>query len=525
MEVKINFLDRAIGFFDPAAATRRVTQRAKQDLLIDSVRRFDAASHSRRTADWHTTGTSANKETEMSLHTLRYRSRELVRNNPFAKRAIQAIAINTVGLGIRPSVRKSKMNKISEAQIQKLKDAWADWGETTDCDFDGKCNMYGLQNLAARCLAESGEVLIMRRWTTDKKKSLPVQIQILEPDYIDHHRNTPQGFKDAKGGYCIQGVQFDEFGLRIGYWMYKVHPGEGMVQMSQLIPDSDVLHVFDKERAGQVRGIPSLATSAMTLRDFDQYEQAQLIRQKIAACFSAFVTDTNIDQSLPSGTKGDGMEKLEPGMVKYLAAGQTMTFANPPTVQNYDEYATAMLRKAASGIGISYEVLTGDLSNVNFSSGRMGWIEMHRYIQHLQMLVIVPQMCDPIWGWFLEACHLAGAVKEGVIKTKAKWTPPRREMIDPVKEGKALIELIRAGLISWSDGARQQGQDPETLLAEVVEDFKNMEDADLMLTCDSRFDATRTNGALPVDENAEHDDGEEQTGKQKKMLKKAGKPQ
>jgi len=202
-------------------------------------------------------------------------------------------------------------------------------------------------------------------------------------------------------------------------------------------------------------------------------------------------------------------------MIEHLPAGKTVTMANPPSVENYDEYGSAILRKIAVGYGVSYEVLTGDLSNVNFSSGRMGWIEFHRLISEWQNLMLIPMMLDTIWSWFLDAATIAGKAKPGV---RCLWTPPRREMIDPVKETKALVEQIRAGLESWSNVVRMNGGNPDERLKEIVDDYKEFDKFTLMLTCDPRYDPTRTNGALPVEDGAEEVD--ELTGKQKKSAKK-----
>jgi lambda family phage portal protein len=519
MNIKGNFLDGVISYINPEAGAKRVASRVKAAVMADQIRKFDAASYGRRTKDWFAPPTSVNRETEISLYTLRNRARELVRNNPFARRAIQAISVNSIGLGIRPSMTVKKGLSVSASQLVKLKDDWTDWAESTDCDYDNKQNFYGLQDLAVRCFGESGEVLIRRRWTSKKGLTIPLQLQVLEPDFIDHTKNSAIGFIDNDGGYNIQGVRFDKDGIRIGYWLYSVHPGEGAYSTSHLVPEEEILHVFDKERAGQVRGIPMLTTSALTLRDFDEYEQAQLVRQKIAACFAVFIQDPDRDITPGEVSTAARREKLEPGIMEYLPAGKTMTFANPPTVQNYDEYATSILRKAAAGIGISYEMLTADLSNVNFSSGRMGWIEAHRLIQRIQMLILVPQLCNPVWKWFVEASIIVGRTKDSALKIKCKWTPPRREMIDPVKESKAMIDMIRAGLMSYSDAGRQQGQDPETLMEEVISDLNKIRDNELYLICDPLYDATRTNGALPEEDNGTDDD---LTGKQKKKLKKRG---
>lgn len=512
MEVNLNFIDRAIGFINPAAGLRRAHDRAMTNLLMENVRYYDAAGRGRRTKNWRATGASANKETEIGLTLLRWRSRDLVRNNAYAKRAIQAITTNTVGLGIRATPVQGEGKRFNKAVV----DAWQEWAESVACDWDGQNNFYGIQRLAMRCIAESGEVLIRRRWV--KENAIPVQLQVLEPDFLDHYKNTPV---TKEGGYIIQGVEFDKKGKRKGYWLFPFHPGEGMAVNSEFVPAKEVLHVYYKERAGQVRGVPFGASAALSLHDFDEYEQAQLVRQKIASCFAVFVQDNDADITRPTvSNEAMKREKLEPGIIEHLPQGKTITMASPPSVQNYDEYAQAMLRKIAVGFGVSYEILSGDLSNVNFSSGRMGWIEFHRLISEWQSLMLIPMMCDPIWDWFIEAAAIVG---RAATETKATWTPPRREMIDPSKEIKAMSEAVRNGFESWSDIVRQLGGDPAKVRKELEDDYTAFDTAGLMLTCDPRYDPTRTNGALPDPNETDPGAEEELTGKQMKQKKKAAK--
>jgi lambda family phage portal protein len=256
-------------------------------------------------------------------------------------------------------------------------------------------------------------------------------------------------------------------------------------------------------------------SACMTLMNTNRLN---LVRQKIASCFAIFVQDNDADITRPtvSGSGEMKREKLEPGIIEHLPQGKTITMASPPPLTGYDEYAQSMLRKIAVGFGVSYEILSGDLSNVNFSSGRMGWIEFHRLISEWQSLMLVPMMCDPIWDWFIEAAALMGRASIG---TKASWTPPRREMIDPAKEIKAMSEAVRNGFESWSNIVRQQGGDPAEVMKEITDDYTNFDKNKLMLVCDPRYDATRTNGALP-DPNEDTTDAEDLTPKQAKAKKK-----
>ncbi len=143
------------------------------------------------------------------------------------------------------------------------------------------------------------------------------------------------------------------------------------------------------------------------------------------------------------------------------------------------------LRAIATGFGITYESLTQDYSQVNFSSGRMGHIEFQRNIEQWRWNLLIPRLCEPVWDWFVEAAELAGLVSAKRI-TRASWTAPRREMIDPLKETEAQIKAVRGGLKSLSGAIREQGNDPEKQFEEMASDNDILDKYRLQLDSDPR---------------------------------------
>ncbi len=468
----MNIVDKAIGFISPKLALERERYRAAHSIMVEQQRKYNAASSGRRTDGWVADGNSQNAEAEMSLHKLRERSRDLVRNFPYAFRAIEAIDNNTVGTGIRPTP-----NVESEAAKKRVMKAWKEWAESTECDFDGVHDFYGLQGLVMRTVAESGEAIVRKRRTG----KYGLQLQVVEGDYIDTARSTTL----ADGSRIVQGVEFDANNKKVAYWMFDQHPGDTfrLNAQSKRYAKSEFTHIYHMVRPEQVRGIPFGVSAMMRMFDFDEYEDAQLVRQKIAACFAVFVTSTG--DGMPSGSaEAERAGRVEPGIIEHLQPGQTATFGSPPPAEGYDEYTRTMLRGIAAGYGITYEVLTGDYSNVNFSSGRMGWIEMHRNIHKWQSRMLIPMYCAPVWDWFITQMFILGKVSSPVT---AMWTTPRREMIDPSKEISADGEAVRYGFKSWPEAVREQGNDPEQVLKEIAEFNKKVDDLGIKFDTDARY--------------------------------------
>lgn len=462
-------LDKLIEIVSPERALKRAQNRAALRVVERIEKRsYNAASHGRRTANWHAPSTSANRELEYSLRTLRNRSRDMVRNNSYAKKAIDVIDGNTIGTGIRPAPWEDGR---VEAKVKKL---WAEWGETTKCDWDEQLNFYGIQGLIIRTVAESGECLVLRR---RNKQNIPVQLQVLEPDYLDPYKTS---FAIIPGQpFDFMGVQFDGRGKRVGYWLYDTHPSEGFSYQSRLVPAEDVIHVYLKERPGQARGVPWGVQSFVKLRDLGDYQDAQLIRQKIAACFSIFVHSQTGADVLGGREKDEGrLEKVEPGIIEYLSPGEEMSFATPPAAEGYQSYTSTVLHEIAAGYGITYEAMTGDFSGVNFSSGRMGWLEMSKNIKINQHRMMIPMVCDRVWEWFVEGAQISGLIRKNIA---VKWTPPRREMIDPVKEVKGMAEEVANGFASWPEKVRENGYDPDDVIDEMQDAKGKLEKNGLVL--------------------------------------------
>jgi lambda family phage portal protein len=491
---RASWFDNFIGVFSPRARFKRLQYKAAGDVI--SKRKYEGADAGRRTDGWVTVGTDANSEIGPALPKLRNRARDLNRNNPWAARGTQVVVSNVVGRGIMGQVKMAASRRGGNRIEADLNSTWKTWAGTTACDYDGRHNLFGLQRLVMRSLVEGGDVLVRRRRVREQEVTgpdgerrtvPPVQLQVLEGDFLN---TTTSVGRLSNGNQIIQGVEFDPNGKRVAYHVFRDHPG-AISRLSAVsrftsnrIEADEIRHVFRTDRAGQVRGIPWLANVMLRLKDLDDYEDAQLIRQKIAACFSVFVKDAaGVDRPITDSKREDLGEKVEPGIIEHLPPNKDISFAKPPEVQNYKEYVTVILKSIASGLGITYESMSGDLSDVNFSAGRMGWIEMGRNIDMWRANIMVPQFLSPTFEWFLSGAELIGKKTEGA---RIAWTPPRRELIDPTKEIPAIRNAVRSGFMTLSEAIRQGGHEPEDVFAEIKRDNEQIDALQLTLDSDPR---------------------------------------
>ena len=482
------WLERTIAAVSPTIALKRENARVRLARAAQVRALYEGATYSRRAQNWRAMLTDANAETRIALVRLRSVSRDLVRNNAFATRGKTTITNNAVGAGITATVRSG-----TDARAKQVGALVKKHFESTDIDADGRHNIYGLQSLAMGAIVETGEVLIRRRIRKSSDGyTLPFQIQVLEADYLDTNVEGPL----PNGNFAIQGVEFDLTGKRVAYYIFDQHPGSLTYGVSTgyrgtRVSADFIAHVYRMDRPGQVRGITWFAPVIMRMKDFADYTDAQLLRQKIAACFGAFVSTADgngpsVDQSgnpLPVTATGINIETLEPGMIQYTREGETVSFATPPQVMDFGPYSNVTLHEIAAGLNITYECLTTDLGQATYSGGRLGHLEMDRNIDSWRWNMLVPQMLGPIERWTGDAVNVVTGSSEPFT---FDWTPPERILIDVQVENEASKDAIRNGLSSRSEEVRKRGLDPVQLDAEIAADNARADELGLIFDSDPR---------------------------------------
>lgn len=477
----MNILDRVIAAVSPRAGA----QRARARLALDAIRAYEAGRQTGRTRRWRAPDSGPNAETGPHLARLRARSRQMVRDNPYAARTISVLAAHQVGYGIRP-----RANTGDDALDQRVMALWDEW--CSACDVSGMEDFYGLQLAAARARAEGGEALLrlVRPSAVEMRQlgmRLPLQIEVMEGDVLDVAMNEAR----PGGGRVVQGVEFDASGRRSRYHLLREHPGENVLlptamQGSAAVPAAEIVHLFRMLRPGQVRGVPDLAPVLMRMRQLDDYEDATLEAAKVQATLAVFLKNVDLEgtEATPV-TERDPIE-LTPGMVAELPPGMEPAFLTPTGAGSFEPFALHTLMSIAAGAGVTYDQLTGDMRQANYSSLRAGKIEFRRMIEQDQWLLFIPRLCQPVWRAFISAAVMAGELPARADGYRAEWTPPRFEMLDPTKEIPAWRDAVRAGMAPWTEAVSEWGYDPRWVIDEIQRGNRMLDSAGIVLDSDPR---------------------------------------
>jgi len=485
----MSLLDRVLAEIAPVYQMRRTAARMNILQLERLSASYDAARRSRRTQGWLTDGGSANAQTRNDLLPVRERSRDLVRNNPYASAGLDMLVSYQIGTGIVPR------SKTGDDALDQLHDAlWEEWAPHSD--IAGRLDVYGQQALMARTRSESGEVLTfclplpyddMRR----RGSPVPLALQVVEPDYLDSSIE-----QDLAGGAVIrQGVEMDRSGRPVAYHLFRHHPGEpGRMSWSggdtRRVEARYLLHTYRQDRPGQLRGVPDLASVMMRLRLLDEYEDAAMMQAMAQACVAAFVTSNGGPATGPleSGKPGaaDAMlRQIEPGMIERLLPGESVDFLVPSGSGAFPEFTRHQLRAISTGYGLTYDLMTGDLSNANYSSLRAGRLSFKRRLESAQWLMIVPQWCQPVHRAFVSAAQSVGRLPARPT-WPVEWGPPHFEMVDPLKDTMALRMQLRLGITTWAQAVAEAGWHPKRQAAELAEVNAMFDDLGLILDGDPR---------------------------------------
>lgn len=475
----LNLLERGIAAVNPHWGIRRLAAKVALEQARLSTRAYDAARRDRRTDSWRATGGSANAELTPALSMITRRSRDMCRNNEWAVNFKRKAVAHMIGTGIMPRPASHEKTRRKEA----AKDAWESFVE--NCDPEGLTDYYGIQARLAGEVVEGGAAFL--RWYVRPPEfglTVPLQCEVLEHDFLDTGRTEIK----ADGNVVIHGVEYDTFGRRVAYWLFPVHPGElntitrrGSNFISERVPAGECDHVFRVDRPGQVTGVPWLAPSMLRLRDLADYEEAELVRKKIEACFTVFVRRdptglTGVAQAVDQGKDGNDrrLEKIAPGMIAYVDGANDIITATPATSSGAQEHTKRQLYAFAAGVGLTYEMASGDLSNVNYSSIREGKLDFWSVLDQWQLFMLVPQACRPAWRRVMRAASARGADVGGV---RSEWTVPKRPWVDPLKDVKAEELELKLALELWREKVTARGYDPEQFVADYEEDRKKLEAA------------------------------------------------
>jgi lambda family phage portal protein len=473
-----DWIDGAIAPFNPRAAERRIAARARMEasqIALTGVRQYDAAGRGRRTAGWRRNASSADAEADRQRSLLYWAGHDLARNNKYAAAGIRQLTATIVGDGIVAQL--DHPIKSIKKRAQEEMDRFA------ESKVDGFGDLYGHQKVSTREMIVGGEALTL--WHPDEKGPNG-RLTGMEGAQLDmlKTQNDPR---------IVQGVEF--IGMdRAAYWLFEEHPYDirqfsGVSALSKRVDAAQVDHLYERLRFGQTRGVSLLAPLAMTLRDIGDIEDAKRLQEKVQACLALIITpgEGQGESPLKLGEVSDTDplgETMRPGMIARTRPGESVHVVNPQPSSNTVDFIRQQIAVVSANM-VPYHLMTGDVSQANYSSLRASLNGMYAMVTDWQHNELVPLLLKPS----VDRRMARLALETGDSRYRAvtcKFAMPRRYMVDPIKDTLGEIMEIRAGLETLETKLVSRGINAEDHIAQIKAMNVLIDAAGLALDCDPR---------------------------------------
>ncbi|GHV06332.1 hypothetical protein FACS1894217_04800 [Clostridia bacterium] len=468
----MNIIDKAISAFAPAAALKRVGARQRLEILTNSGYSNYGANHVKKFAiGWQSHSGDAQSDIIDNLSTLRQRSRDLYMGVPIATGALKTFRTNVVGVGLTlKSTIDPTVLKITEEQAREIErlierefDLWAD---SENCDAERLDNFYELQQLAFLNWLMSGDTFVMLPQNTRPNSPYDLRVQLIEADRVS---NPPDAILKEN---ITGGVEVNERGEVTAYHICNKHPD----QFTQTPPQwtrvkaygnktgrRNVLHLMNRERVGQLRGVPLLSPVIESLKQLGQYTQAELTAAVVSGLFAVFIEKKNASGEPPIDGMYSRAEQLDPdddrsielapGIVLDLEDGEEAKPVTPGRPNgNFDPFVIAICRQIGAALELPYELLVKNF-DASYSASRGALLEAWKGFK-MYRAWLSNDFCQPIFEEWLDEAVAKGRIaapgyfSDPAIRKAygtAEWHGPAQGTLDPVKEVTAAVIRVKNG--------------------------------------------------------------------------------
>jgi len=483
--------------------------------------------------DWFPYIRSPDSEINQFRDRMVARSRDLARNDGWASGGITRILDNTVGAHLRLSAnpdwrRLKRFNKRFDANWanefrQAVEALWRGYSEDLNHfnDVTQQLTMSQQLRLGMRHKLIDGEDLFVAYWLPELigagEAQYATAFEVIDPDRL----SNPYQMVDTK--YLRGGVEVTERGVPMAYHIRKAHQNDWYNAVESMEwerverRDEDgwrrVIHDFDRDRAGQNRGIgvftPVLAHAKMLAR----YYGVELQAATVATIFGTYVTspydpamieaamdtesgdqELGFYQNLRADWSKDRPAMLNNVRVPTLAPGEEIkAVAATHPHDGFSDFAHEMLRSIAAALGVSAEQITQDWSKTNYSSARAALLESWKTLSRRSTDFKVGTATPVYASWLQEAMERGDLddvmpngptpdfIEAATAYSRCDWLGVARGWVDPVKEKQGAVLGMDAGLSTLKRECAEQGLDWEEVLAQRGVEVQAFKDAGLAL--------------------------------------------
>ena len=457
---------------------------------------FAGGAVNRLTASLSNWSGALNADLDGSLVILRARARQLAANNEYGRRFLSLAAANIVGSGETPKLQvrayfsgqAGKPPTLDKPVNDAIELAWWKWGRAAGITG---LSLQQLMRIAVKGVARDGEALVRIVRGRDLPNGLA--LQLLEPDRLDESLNLGTASVTIR-----QGVEIDAAGRPVAYWVKTKHPGDRYAGAAETerIPAAELIHLYLPERAEQVRGYTWFHAILLRAHQLAGYNDAAVLAarigaSKIAALERSEEAPPDAAASMADAQVGNALQmNVEAGELFELPPGYKLNSWNPEYPhQGFESFVKAAMRGISAGLDVATHNLSGDMTDVNYSSARIAELAEREQWMQLQDWFIAA-FCERVFREWLSGALLRGDILFNSGKPlpaeklgkfiDASWFRGRRwKWVDPAKEITAFKEGVALGVTSRTRLAAEQGEDINDILDELAQEEEMLDAAGL----------------------------------------------
>lgn len=420
--------------------------------------------------------------------------RDLAMNAPIATGALGRFKANVVGYGLTLQAQVDQdflglTPDAAEAWERSTEREFRLWANNQECDASRTDDFFSLQALTYLSILMSGDVFVVPVFIPRRGVTYDLRLKIYESDMVsnpNHQMDT-----DRLAG----GIEVDDNGAPVKYWFSKRHPGglgficNTWLPINAYSPRTNmrqVLHIFDRTRPGQRRGVPLLAPVIETLKQATRLTESELMAAVVSSFFTVFVKTETGEGLADSFSPGESVIKDKPesvmrnlqemgsGAVVDLADNESIELADPNRPNaGYDKFFLTMVKQIGAAIGMPFEVLMLHFES-SYSASRAALLEAWKVFLTHRTVHVKRSFCQPIYKrWLLEAVLKGRVSAPGFLNDIAireawsgsQWIGQGQGQLNPYVETKAAIERINANLSTYAkEVAAIDGDDWDTMI-------------------------------------------------------------
>lgn len=478
----LTFTEKILNVISPKAALNRVTNRVKME-MVSSVAHTGASNTKKALKSFVPSFGSSDEEDLPDLENLVARSRDLYRNAPYARGAININTNNVIGSGLR---MQSQIDGEYLGLSDEEKSAWErntereykNFSESRMVDACGIQNIYGLEELAFKSVLLSGEVLALFPFKKRTGRKYDLTVQLIEGDWLGSY------FDFGVQKNIIAGVEIDGYGEPIAYHIQKKQPGIFVPKTETVRVNrfgkktgrTNIVHLYMLDRPSQKRGIPYLAPVIELFKQLTRYQESEIMASVLQSMLTAFVTsdigdkNLNLPGSEEASRQGDDEVALGSGSMFALNPGERIEVVKGERANaQFGAFIDSFISSAGSGLSIPHEVLSQKFQS-SYSAARASLLQAWSFFR-VRRSWFIDSFCRPFYHEFLDEAIMKGYIKApGYFQSKdiqaayrkSQWIGQGMGQIDPVKDTNGAILRMANGLSTGAnEAATMNGTDYE----------------------------------------------------------------